>query len=321
MIIFLYGSDGYRLKQNRDRVEDSYRKKYQSGLNIFNFDFSDKENTSVLEDALKSVSFFNELKLITGSGFFANKNLSAELLGILRKHEIADSKDIVLLISENMSGKDLSEKNSKLFDLLLNKENTVKSFEPLTGSKLHDWIENEFQTRGKHISPEGKNKLIELTGNDSWQLMNEVEKLANYTKQEEVGEKDVTNLIVPKIDMNIFDLIDAIAARDKVLALGLLYKELWTGRDPYYILSMIVYQFRNIITVKDIASRNVPLNSLISKSGVHPYVANKIKKNISKFDTQELVKIYGKLLEMDTRSKQGTVNLEDSLSKFILTIA
>ncbi len=323
MIIFLYGSDGYRLKQNTEKVIDSYTKKYQSGLNLFEFDFSENENTDNLEKSIKSVSFFNEFKLLIIKNFFGRKNTVSKISELIKAWDIANVKDIILLAVENQKESDIVSKNKELFKVLVQDKNMVRAFEPLAGSRLSDWVEKEFNSRGKTIDAAATAKLIGLAGNNSWNLTNEIEKLANYAAgmgQNIIKEKNMAILVSSKVNLSIFDLIDAIAAKNRVLSLELLYKELKTDRDPHYILSMISYQFRNLMLMKSLSSKNLPAQSVISKSGLHPFAARKISKNIDKFGEDELKKIYNTLAELDIRSKSGIIDLSDSLSKFVLAI-
>ncbi len=323
MLIFLYGSDGYRLKQNTNKVADSYKKKYQSGLNFFEFDLSDNENTDNLEKAIKSASFFNELKLITVSNFFGHKTTASKVHELIGTWDIAKAKDIVLLAIENLNEQEIISKNKELFKILKRDGSPVKAFEPLEGSRLSDWIETELELRAKTVEPATVRKLIALAGNDSWTLANEIEKLANYATgagRNRINEDDITRLISPKISLNIFNLVDAIAAKNKISSLELLYREMATDRDPQYILSMISYQFRNLMLLKSLSLKKLPLSSIISKSGLHPFVARKISSSSDKFSEETLKRIFERLVELDVDSKNGTINLPDSLFKFVLAV-
>src|SRR3989344_6513851 len=76
MIIFLYGSDGYRLKENVDIIVGSYQKKHKSGVNLYRFSIEDGKRYDELDSAPKSVSFFDEAKLIIVKNVFDNRTHS-----------------------------------------------------------------------------------------------------------------------------------------------------------------------------------------------------------------------------------------------------
>ena len=95
-------------------------------------------------------------------------------------------------------------------------------------------------------------------------------------------------------------------------------QEIKNSRDPYYLLTMIVYGFRNLLAVKDLSDRGMSLDAIVKKARLHPFVARKAYQSAGKFSLEELKNIYGHLLDLDTHSKEGTLNLADSLFAFVL---
>ncbi len=315
MIIFLYGPDGYRLRQNSKIVLDNYRKKHPSGA-FLKFDFGNGAELSSVEDSIKSGSLFAEVKLIVIKDIFSQKVDSNRVEELIKKHCLTKEKDVVLLFLEDKAGKELLTKDKVLFNLLINKDNVVRNFEYLQGEKLSKWIKNEFLLRGCSVDNESVRELLGVVGNDSWDLINEINKLSNFAK--EVKKEDVATLAAKKTDLNIFDLVDAVAGKDKPKAYEILFKEVDSGRDPYYLLTMMVYSFRNLLAVKDLADRGMPLEAITKKARLHPFVARKTYHSANKFHLEELKLKYNQLLEMDTGSKEGRVNLSDSLFSFVL---
>src|SRR3989339_1145362 len=64
MLIFLYGKDAYRVVENSQKIIASYFAKHKSGLNFHEFDFENGGQVVKLEDSIKSLSFFDEVKLV-----------------------------------------------------------------------------------------------------------------------------------------------------------------------------------------------------------------------------------------------------------------
>src|SRR3989344_3900806 len=136
MIIFLYGSDSYRLKQARDEIVKRYKDKYPSGFNLFSFNASDISFLDTLEEAVKSLSFFGEHKLILLRNIFLKKSQADAVLEYIDKYDLGATKDVTLLVVEDNLGKNLSVKHRGLFQLLLDKSSLVKNIEPLSDTKL-----------------------------------------------------------------------------------------------------------------------------------------------------------------------------------------
>src|SRR3989344_6712549 len=316
MIIFLYGSDSYRLKQNSQIVMDNYRKKHPGGI-FFKFDLSDADETAKAEDAVKGGSLFGEVKLIVLKNTFSNKAASDRMGELIKTQNLLKEKDTVLVFVENQDGKELI-KNKALFSLLAGKDGVARNIEYLDGEKLVKWIKSEFALRKCSIEPAAVKELTITAGNDSWDLANEIEKLCNLKAGGVIKTEYVALLGSRKTDLNIFDFVDAIAGKNKAKAYEILFKEIQNGRDPYYLLTMVVYGFRNLLAVKDLSDRGMSLDSITKKARLHPFVARKPHQSAGKFSSVELKNIYGHLLDLDTNSKGGTVNLADSLFLFVL---
>ncbi len=317
MVIFLYGPDSYRLKQNSHIVLDNYRKKHPGGI-FFKFDLSGTEEITKAEDAIKSGSLFGEVKLVVLKNVFSNKAGSDRIGELIKTQNLLKEKDTVLLFIENQEEKDLA-KNKTLFNLLTGKDNMVRNVEYLEREKLTKWIKGEFVLRKCSIETEGIKELIAVAGNESWALVNEIDKLTNFKAGGVIKKEDVALLGFKKTDLNIFDFVDAIAGKNKSRAYEILFKEIKNSRDPYYLLTMIVYGFRNLLAVKDLSDRGMSVDSIVKKSRLHPFVARKAYQSAGKFSLEELKKVYTKLLEIDTLSKKGEVNLADALFDFVLS--
>ncbi len=316
MIIFLYGPDGYRLNKEADSIIQKYRQKHASGVNFFNFDLTNNSIKDV-EDTIKTVSFFDEVKLaVIRSAFFVKD--STDLIELIKNYDIINDKGAVLLIKENSAEKDLVIKNKKLFGLLSGNKGLTRNFESLIGKKLEDWVRKEFYDRSCAISLIAVRRLIQTAGKDTFHLICEIDKISNYKLRGEVGSEDIDKLVNLNIELNIFHLLDAIAARNKLKALELLYSEFKTGRDPYYILTMIVYQLRNMLIIKDLAGRGLSAQEIFKKSGIHPFVINKSSGFLSQLSSEYIKSKFKQLCSLELNSKSGSEDLVDSLYYFIL---
>lgn len=312
MIIFLYGPDGYRLGREAEAIVKKYKEKHSSGVNYFSFDLSD-HSVGDVENVIKTVSFFNEVKLIAVKNIF-NQKIAAKAVETIKNFRLQDLKEVVLLVKEYAQEKDLITKNRELFKILAS-GSLARSFDVLDRKKLENWICVEFRARGCSIQPAIAKKLIESAGNDSSRLASEIDKLSNYKLRGEINSQDIDKLVSKDIEPNIFHLLDALALGNKTKSTEFLYTELKTGRDPYYILTMIIYQFRNLIIAKDLKARGYSESEISQKAKLHPFVAKKAAR--SHFNLNDSLKIYQFLLALDTGFKSGKINLEDSLYSLV----
>src|SRR3989344_2090789 len=116
---------------------------------------------------------------------------------------------------------------------------------------------------------------LKYVGNDLWRLSGEISKLSSFKKDGTVKKDDIELFVKPRIELDIFKTIDALAAKNKKQALALLHKHLDGGEVPLYLLSMIAYQFKNLLIVKELAQKGLMYASIVKKSGLHPFVVKK----------------------------------------------
>ncbi len=196
----------------------------------------------------------------------------------------------------------------------------IYQYQPLPHSELRDWAGQVIAKRGVKINPLALSALIDFVGNDLWRMSSEIIKLTTYKgKAKTIFKEDIELLVKPTIEAVIFKTIDAIASRDKKTALELIYKHLEKGDSPLYILSMINFQFRNLLLAKEF--ENKPLSEVINTlRPIHPFVIKKSLWLAQKFSQQQLKEIYLKIFKMDLAVKTGKIKPEMALELLIVDI-
>jgi len=303
MIIFLFGEDSYRSQRKLKEIINHYEKINKSGFNLKVFDLTEKDFQDFKTES-SSISIFKEKKFIVLRNTASNKNFKEEFIKSVKK--FADSEDIILFYETRPVLKD------KFFESL-KKHGKSQEFNLLGGEKLRNWIEEEFENFGAKITALALDGLIEFVGNDLWQMENEIKKLVNLKKGKEIELDDVKLLVKPKIDTDIFKTIDSLAVKNKKQALKLIHKHLEKGDSPAYLLSMINFQFRNLLMVK-----SDEFNA--GKLKLHPYVIRKTREQARIFSLAELKKIYQKIFKADLDIKTGKIKPETALDLLISEI-
>jgi DNA polymerase III delta subunit len=351
-----------------DKIITEYRKK-STGLSFSVFDFGPTvENKTRLQleklaDLIKTTSFFNEKRLIVLKGAFL---VSKEVTNLVRSWGLVSDKERILVFVENLGKEELTKRDKNLFNLLSAKPSITKSFEPLTGRRLENWLIKEIKSLGGEIDPSAANKLTSYVLNSprnenqglavTWRLKQEIEKLINYklardlwkqekpssfngneTKSNKEGDQyskraisiegglinveDVELMVGPSVNLNIFELVDAIADKNQRRALRVLYNHLESGVDPHYIFSMIVYQFRNLLKVKELVKNALPYTGIVKKTGLHPYVVKKAFEQCNRFSLEELKRLFNQLARLDIETKSGRIDIAEGLYQFIFSLS
>jgi len=313
MIIFLYGEDSYRSRQKLNEIIEEYRKIRKSGLNLIFADCEeDNINISDLKDKIRQASMFKEKKLTIISNLFSSHNLKDEFLKGIK--DFLGSEDIIIIYEKGNI-----KENDSLFKSL-KKNSKSQEFKKLEGIQLKNWIKKEVEKKGGIIDNNALQTLINYVRNDLWGMSNEIQKLINFKKNKSISEKDVETLVKAKIETDIFKTIDAVGLKNKKQALNLLYQHLESGDNPIYLLSMIGYQFRNLLVVKDLIEKSNPYALIVKKSGLHPFVVKKSYLQARRFSFPELKKIYQKIFQADLDIKTGKIEPEVALEMLIAGI-
>ncbi len=315
MIIFLYGEDGYSIREKIKEIVGKYKKVHQKGLDlkyINSFSENPEQEFTKFKNSFRQTSMFKEKKLLVIEDPFSNSLLEKEIL----KHKdiFAKGDDIALVYKQ---GK-IDSKNDLV--KFLKKKAKSQEFKPLTGNGLKRWVKNEVNRNRGKISLQALESLIGYVGNDLWRLSQEINKLTNYKGGQQINIEDVRSFVERDLQTDIFKTIDAIGQKNKKKAINLLHEHLEKGDSPLYLLAMINYQFRNILLVKDFIEKRKPYPLLVKESGLHPFVVKKSASQSRHFTLEGLKKIYRTIFKVDLDIKTGQVVPELALDMLVAEI-
>jgi DNA polymerase III subunit delta len=303
MLIFIFGQDTYRSREEMRKIIADHKKASLNWFNFMRIDAKEKE-AEIFEQIRETVntgSMFSEKKLIIAENVFsAPIETQSKILEFLKnKNMQKDGNAKIVFWAE-----EIETKNELLEYLEKNAE--CRKFELLRGAQLKNWVKKYITENKGIIENQAIDKLIERVGGDLWRMYNEINKLLSHNQK--IGVADIELLIKPEIDLNVFEIIDAIGTKNKNKALKLMGDYFEKGEDEIRLLGMFVYQFRNLIKVKSAPTENL---------GLHPFVLRKTGEQARNFSFEELKKIYYQLLTIDFNIKLGKVNAVTALELFV----
>lgn len=319
MIIFLYGEDSFRVSRKVAEIKQKYidSDKSASGLSVFDCE-DDKGAIGKIINTALTPNLFSAKRLIIVKNLLSSSLADAQkkFLGDLKKKgkNLFDDKDAVVVFEEKIKPK----KSGSLFKFL-EKNSKSQEFERLSGVKLRQWALKEMATisPAAKISSQALEKLLAYCGEETGAVFSELSKLINYTDGGMIEEEDVEKLVRAKIDGNIFQMVDALWSNNKKAALEMLHRHLEKGDDPFYILSMFFYQFRNMLKVADLREQGMPEHEIARATKLHPFVVKKSLSQVSRLPLEKLKLIYQKLGELDADVKTGKIEIKLGLDKFV----
>lgn len=294
MIMFIHGEDNYSSKEYLSRVIDKFKQKHDpNGENVLVFDSEDSDWDSIAS-AMTGGGLFSSKKLIIAKNILINKELRESLNEFLDAHDL--SGDVSLVIYEGAS----PDKRSALFKRL-KKEKFVYEFAALDARAVEGHIARMTAEYNKKINTDACRELSIICGTDLWRAKSEIQKLSSLV-EDTITLDDVKNNTQAKLEDDIWKFVDSISSANKAQALDMLEKQIEAGTEPMYLLSMMIRQFRLLITLYEAEGVNAALASSLS---LHPFVVKKTRAQAKRFTIDKLKLIYQALNRLDSALKSS----------------
>ena len=104
----------------------------------------------------------------------------------------------------------------------------------------------------------------------------------------EVTVADIDEICTTQIGNHIFDMVDAVAAKEQKKALDYYYDLLTLKEPPMRILYLLTRQFRILMEVKEMDRTGVPPKEIAAKVGIMPFLVGKYRAQAKAFTRKEL---------------------------------
>ena len=178
-------------------------------------------------------------------------------------------------------------------------------------------IMKEAKEKKGEFSPEAAQELTRAIGNDTLITSLEIDKLLTYVDYQRPVTAEDVRLLTPEVaPISIFDMVDAIGERNIPKAAQLLHRLLETEM-PIPLFGMIVRQFRLLILAREVLDQGGRKSQIEKALKVHPFVAEKLQKQTSLFNMNQLKEIYHRLLTTDEYMKTGQMDPKIAMEMFV----
>ena len=141
---------------------------------------------------------------------------------------------------------------------------------------LVDWIVRRFKATGHDIDSESAKHLMFLCGDLMQNLASEIGKIGAYAKERRITRKDIEALATPQLDAVVFQLTDALSARNYDKALGTLSDLLHMQEPPQVILGALGKYLRQLYAARVALEERRTADDLAAVWKMHPYPAGKL---------------------------------------------
>ncbi|HSX41050.1 MAG TPA: DNA polymerase III subunit delta [Candidatus Saccharimonadales bacterium] len=303
MIFFFYGPNTYEARQQLAKMRAGYIKKTGGDTGLERID-GPSAAAADLKASLQAAPFLATSRLVIIEDLGTNKSLAPKA-----EQFIDNIPETTVAVFYDPS----VDQRTTYFKNLSTAARTVK-FEPLSSTKLHQWIKAEVSRQGGEIDPAAIESLLDRAGEDQWRLSNEIAKLVDYSQH--INVQSVAEMVEQGHNETIFDLVEAMTAGQAEKAIGV-YRDLLIAKvSEMYMLSMIQWQLRNLLVAKVAGKITAP--QLARDAGMSPFVAGKMLNKRHLFSEETLKAAFVAAVDTEYKIKSGEGAAEPLVEQLIL---
>jgi DNA polymerase-3 subunit delta len=293
-IYFLHGEEPFFIDEITDAIIENAMEPHERDFNQVVLYGKDAEPLSLISE-LKGYPMMGARKLVVlreAQDFKAMDDLTAyfeapsdtTVFVVNYKYKTYDSRK-TLMKSAAKNG--LVFKSDKIKDYLLG-----------------DWIQTYIKSMGYGITSKASMLLVESLGNDLSRIVNEVEKLSILLeKGTTINDIHIEENIGVSKDYNVFELINALAARDFPKALKIVdyFDHNPKATDIVVVTAMVFKFFMELMRIHFLPNKSKEAVATALK--IHPFVAGERLNATKVFDPKKIAANIAILHEYDLKSK------------------
>ncbi len=308
-IYLLYGEEAYLKKQYKNRLT----KAMIPDGDTMNYAYYEGKKIPVPEviDLAETMPFFSERRLIVieDSGLF--KTAAPELADYLKT--VPPTAHFLFVEQE-------VDKRGKLYKAVKEKGRIVE-LSRQDERTLVRWLMSLAKQEGKPIQEHVARHILSRAGTDMENLEQEMEKIFCYAlDKSEIEISDVDAVCTAQISNHIFEMVEAVAKRNKKKALDYYYDLLALKEPPLRILYLLIRQFRLLLEVQGLVKKGMGRKQIAEKAGIHPFAAGKYMEQCRNFKGSDLRAIMETGADLETDVKTGRLDEVMSVEIFILSV-
>lgn len=300
MVWYFFGDDSWAARKSVDAVASEQQARIKF---VDKSDLAEKSVVSLLSQG--GGLFDKDLLVLRNVGGWA-KSYQEELLEALKKYP-----DSLCVIWE----REKVDRRSKVYKTY---GKQGKEFVVPGRQQLMLWVKEEVRESGGEIEDKAAEVLVDRVGGDRWRLKSELMRL--MLMSEVIKSGDVEDSVPVSAEAEVFEMLEALVDGRRGVAMKQMKTLLSGGESEFYILSMLAYQFRTLLAVRDGIDRGFTANDIASKGKMNPYAVQKSMGPAKKKPAIVWREDLRKILATDFLIKQGKAEARTALQMLMLSL-
>lgn len=302
-LFLIYGEESFLINKKINEIIDKDNTKIYDML---------ETNMSIVIEDLLSYSLFSTSKdiLCTNCTFLTSSSEDKESLNLLKE---VLNKDIENRLILTVNSK-VDERKKVVKEIL--RIGTIYQFNILKDYEVVKFIEDEFKRLKYKVDISTINYFHDFVGDNLGIIKSEIDKLTLYKEDNIINKEDIDSITSRSIEINIFDLIDAVVKKDLDKSLKIYDDFILMNEEEIKLISMLGDQFRLIYQVKTMYQFGYTESDIIKELGVHPYRIKLARQSL--ITLGEAKEYLLKLYDLDVEIKTGKKDKRAAFKLFLL---
>ena len=276
---------------------------------IVKYDMSDTLISSMIEE-LDTYNFLSFCKVvICYNCAFLEGEVNKEIK-YLKKYLLNPSDNYLIMVATKISEKkEIKEMLSKDIEII----DSGISSEVLVKKNLESYTMDNRTVKF----------FVDYCLGNNEKILNELEKIKTY-KMDDIDKnitvQDIEKIAIREYDENIFDLVNAIAKRDKNKMFDIYLRIVRNEKDIVNVVASVSSQLRMLYSVKILYSYKLSVNEMASIINVKPRAISIALENCDNFSCQRLLFLLNELADIDYKSKSGIASGDVLFETFLMSV-
>jgi len=283
------------------------------GVDEFNsvvYDAEDFDMSTIIADA-QTIPFMADEKLVVIKHItFDASDLLGDFLALL--DDVPSFLHLVIIPTK-------IDKKTKVYKRI-STVGEVHDYEKLSSEQLRESIVHFLDRRMIKIEPQALDELVARVDMNAESVMHELAKMDNYFSQgDTVTMYDIEMLTPRNVEDDVFQLINAVVAKQKQPALSML-ADLLKSEDAMRLLTLIQNKFREINYTKQLLMKGYKKDDLMRLFNASKGRVYYMEKNASMMSEEELSYQLDQLASTEFSIKKGILDKQVALELYILNL-
>jgi DNA polymerase III subunit delta len=293
-VYLFYGEEDFLIEQMCDEILTKALLPEEKDFNLDIFYANEVDGVKVMNIASSyPLMSARRVVMVRNIELFTAANL--QMINKYVQHPL-DSTCMVLT-AEKLEGR-----KTKLHDI--QKASVYLEAKPLYDNHIPDWVRKWVSQYDLGISDEAIRLLQAHTGNALRSLAAEIDKLRlNLQNRRRIEENDVEQVVGNSKQFTVFELCDAVGAKNLNRSLNILSNMLQNGEQPTALLNMLSRHFFILAKLRELKVKNAGQEQIAKKLKIHPFFLQNFSRQAGLYNKDQLKSAFSHLLEADQNLK------------------